>query len=75
MTSTKHDKISVTLKLNDEHARKEDEIYADLAARCREIARQVRETAALMEAQRELPMGQHDEAAWAPNTSQPLPNL
>jgi uncharacterized protein YndB with AHSA1/START domain len=54
------------LELDDEHARKEDEIYADLAARWREIARQVRETASLMQAQRELPMGAHDERAWGP---------
>jgi uncharacterized protein YndB with AHSA1/START domain len=52
------------LKLDDAHARKEDEVYAVLAQRWHEIARQVRETAAQMEAQRELPMGAHDQSAW-----------
>jgi uncharacterized protein YndB with AHSA1/START domain len=55
------------LDLDDENARKEDEVYSDLAARWTEIARQVRETAALMLAQRDLAMGAHDENAWGPD--------
>lgn len=52
------------LDLSDDNARKEDEVYAELAARWTAIARQVREASAFMEAQRELPMGAHDESAW-----------
>jgi hypothetical protein len=52
------------LDLSDENACKEDEVYAELAARWTAIARQVREAAAFMEAQRALPMGAHDESAW-----------
>lgn len=63
-TLTLHRKM---LKLDDESARKEDEVYSDLAARWTEIARQVREAAELMLAQRELPMGAHDENAWGPD--------
>ena len=52
------------LALDDENARKEDEVYAQLAASWSEIARRVRDASALMLAQRELPMGKHDESAW-----------
>lgn len=55
------------LELEDEHARKEDEVYRDLAARWSQVARQVRETAELMLAQRTLPMGAHDESGWGPD--------
>ena len=53
------------LVLNDANARKEDEVYRDLAARWREIAELTAQAAAQMAAQRELPMGAHDETAWA----------
>jgi uncharacterized protein YndB with AHSA1/START domain len=52
------------LKLDDEAARKEDEVYRELAESWTDIARRVGATAATMAAQRELPMGAHDEAAW-----------
>jgi uncharacterized protein YndB with AHSA1/START domain len=46
------------------NARKEDEAYRDLAARWKQIAGLVAQAAAQMAAQRELPMGAHDETAW-----------
>lgn len=52
------------LKLDDEASRREDEVYAELATRWREIAERVTAAASLMAAQRELPMGAHDESAW-----------
>jgi uncharacterized protein YndB with AHSA1/START domain len=52
------------LAIDDVNARKEDEVYEDLAARWRQIAELVAEAAAQMAAQRELPMGAHDQAAW-----------
>jgi uncharacterized protein YndB with AHSA1/START domain len=52
------------LVLADEGARKEDDIYRELAARWRDIAEQVAAAAATMAAQRELPMAAHDESAW-----------
>jgi hypothetical protein len=52
------------LKLDDPHARKEDEVYGGLANDWREIARLVDRAAKQMAAQRELPMGAHDERAW-----------
>ena len=48
----------------DAASRREDDVYADLATKWREIARAVAELARAMEAQRELPMGAHDESAW-----------
>ncbi|HEX6240958.1 MAG TPA: hypothetical protein VFZ61_08690 [Polyangiales bacterium] len=45
-------------------------MYASLAARWRGIAREVRDTAAQVEAQRELPMGEHDDGAWGPEQLQ-----
>jgi uncharacterized protein YndB with AHSA1/START domain len=52
------------LVLDDPGSRREDEIYGELAARCKDIAQRVETTAAQMAAQHELPMGAHDETAW-----------
>jgi uncharacterized protein YndB with AHSA1/START domain len=52
------------LKLDDPAARKEDEVYRDLAARWKDIAERIAAAATQMAAQRELPMGAHDESAW-----------
>jgi uncharacterized protein YndB with AHSA1/START domain len=52
------------LELDDPKARREDQVYGELAASWAEIARSVQRTAARMAEQRELPMGKHDEAAW-----------
>jgi uncharacterized protein YndB with AHSA1/START domain len=49
---------------DDPNARKEDEVYRDLAARWKQIAELVAQAAAQMAAQRELPMGAHDQTAW-----------
>jgi hypothetical protein len=49
---------------DDPNARREDEVYSDLAARWKQIARLVAQTAAWMAAQRELPMGAHDQRVW-----------
>jgi uncharacterized protein YndB with AHSA1/START domain len=49
---------------DDPNARKEDEVYRDLAARWKQIAELVAQAAAQMAAQRELPMGAHDHTAW-----------
>jgi hypothetical protein len=49
---------------DDANARKEDEVYRDVAARWKEIADLVAQAAAQMAAQRELPMGAHDQTAW-----------
>ena len=48
----------------DPNAQKEDEVYRDLAARWKQIAELVAQAAAQMAAQRELPMGAHDQTAW-----------
>jgi hypothetical protein len=52
------------LRLDDANARREDEVYSDLARRWSRIAKQVQDAAAQMAAQRDLPMGAHDEGAW-----------
>jgi hypothetical protein len=52
------------LRLEDPNARREDEVYRDLAARWREISKQVTAAAAQMAAQHALPMAAHDESAW-----------
>ena len=52
------------LVLDDPNAQKEDEVYRELAASWREIAQLTERAAARMTAQRELPMGTHDESAW-----------
>jgi uncharacterized protein YndB with AHSA1/START domain len=64
--------LAATLELHramlgrkDPNARREDDVYAELAARWRNIAQKVRESAAQMAAQWELPMGPHDESAWS----------
>jgi hypothetical protein len=54
------------LKLEDPAARQEDEAYRELAERWTRISALVREAAALMEAQRDLPPAEHDESAWGP---------
>jgi len=52
------------LVLDDPNSRKEDEVYRALAAGWKDIAQRVEKTAAQMAAQRELPMGAHDQTAW-----------
>jgi uncharacterized protein YndB with AHSA1/START domain len=52
------------LVLDDPNARKEDEVYRELAANWKQIAELVQRSAAKMAAQRELPMAAHDESAW-----------
>jgi uncharacterized protein YndB with AHSA1/START domain len=49
---------------DDANARREDEVYGALASSWREIADAVGKAANEMAAQRELPMGAHDETAW-----------
>jgi len=53
------------LVLDDPNSRHEDAVYKDLAASTREIATKLRDTAEQMAAQRELPMGVHDESKWS----------
>jgi uncharacterized protein YndB with AHSA1/START domain len=69
--ATMFEALAETLELHrrmlvpgDANASREDEVYRDLAERWREIAKRVAEAAATMAAQRELPMGAHDESAW-----------
>ena len=52
------------LRLEDAAARQEDDVYRELGEMWTRIASLVKEAAARMEAQRELPMGAHDESAW-----------
>jgi hypothetical protein len=52
------------LVLDDPNARKEDEVYRELAAAWQDIAQRVQHAAATMAAQRDLPMGAHDESKW-----------
>jgi hypothetical protein len=52
------------LVLDDPNATREDTVYSDLATRYRDIAARLRETADRMLAQRDLPMGAHDESRW-----------
>jgi uncharacterized protein YndB with AHSA1/START domain len=56
-----HRRMLVT---SDADSRREDEVYRDLAERWRRIADLVQTAAATMAAQRELPMGPHDQSAW-----------
>jgi uncharacterized protein YndB with AHSA1/START domain len=65
------DGLAETLELHrrmlvpdDANARREDEVYRDLASRWKQIAELVAQAARQMAAQRELPMGAHDQAAW-----------
>jgi uncharacterized protein YndB with AHSA1/START domain len=53
------------LVLDDANARQEDDVYGALAASWKEIAALVAKAAREMAAQRELPMGAHDETAWS----------
>lgn len=52
------------LVMDDSNAREEDQVYQELAASWRQIAELVQKAAAKMAAQRDLPMGAHDQAAW-----------
>jgi uncharacterized protein YndB with AHSA1/START domain len=52
------------LRGDEPATRQEDGVYADLAERWSRIRTQVQEAAAFMEAQRDLPMAEHDESAW-----------
>ena len=52
------------LVLDDANCQKEDAVYRELAADWKEIARLVQQAAAKMTAQRDLPMGAHDETKW-----------
>ncbi len=54
------------LRLDDTASRQEDDVYRELGEMWARIASLVKEAAARMEAQRELPMGAHDESAWGP---------
>jgi hypothetical protein len=53
------------LVLDDPNSAREDEVYRDLAASYRDLATGLRETTERMAAQRELPMGAHDESQWS----------
>ena len=50
---------------DDPTSRQEDEVYRDLAERWKNIAMLMKNAAADMAAQRQLPMGAHDETAWS----------
>jgi len=52
------------LVLDDANSKKEDGVYRDLAASCRDISARLREAADRMSAQSDLPMGAHDESKW-----------
>jgi uncharacterized protein YndB with AHSA1/START domain len=54
------------LRLDDANARREDEVYRELADRWSGIAESVKAAAARMAAQSDLPMGAHDQSAWGP---------
>jgi hypothetical protein len=54
-----------TLDRADPAAAREHEVYGELAAEHRDLAARLTATAEHMAAQRELPMGRHDEAALA----------
>jgi hypothetical protein len=51
--------------LEDANSRKEDDVYRDLAVSYQRIAAELRATAERMSAQRDLPMGAHDESRWS----------
>lgn len=52
------------LLLSDPSSKAEDEVYRDLAASYRDVAAKLRDAADRMAAQRDLPMGAHDESQW-----------
>jgi uncharacterized protein YndB with AHSA1/START domain len=61
--------LAVTLELHramlvpgDTNSKREDDVYRELAASYRDIARTMKATADRMSAQRDLPMGAHDES-------------
>jgi hypothetical protein len=67
------ERLAETLELHrkllvqgDPSSRKEDEVYRELAADWRQIGQRVQSATEKMAAQRDLPMGAHDEAAGAP---------
>jgi uncharacterized protein YndB with AHSA1/START domain len=49
---------------NDANSKNENDVYRNLAASYRDVAVKMRETADRMSAQRDLPMGAHDESKW-----------
>jgi hypothetical protein len=55
----------MTLDLSDGNSRKELDAYVTLAREHRAIAAQLRQTAEHMAGYRDLPMGRHDERAFA----------
>jgi uncharacterized protein YndB with AHSA1/START domain len=52
------------LVLADERSQREDAVYRDLAASYRDVASRLENTASKMGAQRELPLGAHDQSRW-----------
>jgi uncharacterized protein YndB with AHSA1/START domain len=54
------------LRLEDDSSRQEDDVYRELGETWARIHVLVRDAAARMEAQRELPMAAHDQSAWGP---------
>jgi hypothetical protein len=52
------------LVLTDPASKRKDDVYAELATSYRQIAARLKDTASRMAAQRELPMGAHDEGKW-----------
>jgi uncharacterized protein YndB with AHSA1/START domain len=58
------------LDLDDADSKREDDVYRELARRYRDIAQRLRDTADHMAAQRDLPMGAHDETKWTDRHTQ-----
>ena len=52
------------LVLRDPAAKHEDDVYRELAASYRDLAARLAAAATRMAAQRDLPMGEHDESKW-----------
>jgi hypothetical protein len=59
-----------TLELDDEHSRREHEVYQELARRHRDAAARLAAAAGQMAAQRDLPMGRHDLRAASPEVAE-----
>jgi hypothetical protein len=53
------------LDLDDQHARREYDVYRQLADRHRQLADRLRQTGEEMAGQRDLPMGRHDRRVMA----------
>lgn len=53
------------LVLGDAHSQREDEVYASLAAQYRDVSERLQRAADDMAAQRDLPIGAHDEMKWS----------